>query len=144
MSRLSVATVELCLKLPPSTAAAAPEVRLLVDLESSCSLHSETEVALQLDGKWAYRGSFVVEQSVPSSLLYRLGICAVPGTLWTLRIRDADDRYLLSDADTLDAPKSWLVGSCPLGAARAYGEVTSLQDFRARRASGVGHGRAPG
>lgn len=144
MSRLSVANVELCLKLPPNAAAAAPEVRLLVDLESSCSLHSETEVALQLDGKWAYRGSFVVEQTVPSSLLYRLGICAVPGTLWTLRIRDADSRYLLSDADTLDTPKSWLVGSCPLGAATAYGEVTMLDEYRARRATGARNGRAPG
>lgn len=138
MGRPSLATVELCLRLPLSQTTPVPEVRLLVDLESIGSLHSETEVALQADDHWAFRGSFAVEHPCAASLLYRLGICAPSGTLWTLRIRDAKDRCLLKDADTLDAPKSWLVGSCPLSALADHGQVVRLSDYRRRRAGGAG------
>lgn len=118
MSQASQARVELQLSLPSSAVVSIPQVRLLVDLESSRSLHSEIEVALELASRWLFRGGFSIDPAGSSVLLYRLGICAAPGALWTLRVRDARGRYLLRDADTLEAPKSWLVGSCPLGGDR--------------------------
>jgi hypothetical protein len=130
----SLAIVEVRLRLPSPKASVVPEVRLLIDLESSRSLYSEREVALVLDRRQVHRGSFMIEPSA-SLLLYRLGIRAPRGTLWRLRIRDECERDLLSDADTVDTHKSWLVGTCPLIASRAAGEVVSLERYRARRKS---------
>jgi hypothetical protein len=128
----SLATAEVLLRLPSSQSSVVPEGRLLVDLESARSPYSEREVALVLHRDRVHRGSFVIEPSA-SLLLYRLGICAPRGTLWKLRIRDAYERDVLNDADTVDTQKSWLVGTCPLTAACTAGEVVSLERYRARR-----------
>jgi hypothetical protein len=51
------------------------------------------------------------------AFIYRVGICAAPGTAWSLCVRDAESQGsdLLFDSDMLTMAKEWLIGSCDRG-----------------------------
>ena len=140
----SLTVVELNLRLPPELGQPPPEVRFWVDLEPAGPLRTESEVALALERPWVYRGTFTVEPTGQAHVFYRLGLCAAPGSSWSLRIRDgAEGPWLLTDGDTLDRGKCWLVGSCPLGTARRPAELFRLEDYRPRRSRSTGRTRSP-
>jgi hypothetical protein len=46
--------------------------------------------------------------------MYRVGMLAPPGTIWSLSIQTlgAQGRELLSDSDEVTLPKEWLIGMC--------------------------------
>jgi hypothetical protein len=135
MSPSSLVTVELRLRSPPRGGAPRPEARFFVDLDPCDTLRSEIEVALIPEPGGLFRGMFRLEPTAREQFFYRVGLCASPGSAWTLRIRSAArDQDLLDDGDTLDTAKCWLVGTCTLAAARD-GRVVALDAYRSRRAA---------
>lgn len=94
------------------------QVRVWIDTELTGDLSCEQELDLARDADTSWSGLF----SAPSGLfMYRVGICAAPGTAWSLCVRQAaaDGGEVLFDSDKLTMAKEWLIGSCELGSAAA-------------------------
>lgn len=92
------------------------EVRAWIDEES---LVNEHEIELTREAQ-TWSGLFSAEGQ---AFIYRVGICAPPGSCWSLSVCAAaqDGPELLFDSDMLTMAKEWLVGSCDavLAATRA-------------------------
>jgi hypothetical protein len=88
------------------------QVRVWIDTELGGDLSCEQEIDLVRDDEEAsWSGLFSAEGE---AFIYRVGICATPGTAWSLSVRDAsnDGGELLFDSDLLTMAKEWLIGSC--------------------------------
>jgi hypothetical protein len=87
------------------------QVRVWIDNELTSDLSSEQELELSRDDEASWSGLFSAEGE---GFVYRVGICAAPGTAWSLSVRDAggEGDELLFDSDLLTMAKEWLVGSC--------------------------------
>lgn len=91
-----------------------PEARFWVDAQSERGLNTEIELPLTARGEGGWSGTLALEDET-AQFLYRLGLRAHPGALWTLTIRNKNAGYtLLSDTDELGAGKAWLTGLCAL------------------------------
>lgn len=96
-----------------------PEARFWVDSQSERGLNSEIELPLTRGPGNCWTGTLAIEER-SSQLLYRLGLLAHTGAVWSLTIRNRTRRCtLLSDTDELGAGKAWLTGLCPLPQARS-------------------------
>ena len=86
------------------------QVRAFID-EPASTLASEHEVPLVRDEVESWSGLFTAEGDMFS---YRVGICAPPGSCWSLSVRAATDDSceVLFDSDVLTMAKEWLVGTC--------------------------------
>lgn len=87
------------------------QVRVWIDSQLTSDLSSEHELELVRDDEASWSGLFSAEGE---GFVYRVGICAAPGTAWSLSVRDAagNGDELLFDSDLLTMAKEWLVGSC--------------------------------
>jgi hypothetical protein len=87
------------------------QVRLWIDTELGGDLDCEQEVELVSAEEASWSGLFSAKRE---AFMYRVGICATPGTAWSLSVRDAraNGRELLFDSDMLVMAKEWLIGSC--------------------------------
>jgi hypothetical protein len=87
------------------------QVRVWIDSKPTGDLSSEQELELVRDAEASWSGLFSAEGE---AFIYRVGICAPPGSCWSLSVRDAadDGEELLFDSDMLTMAKEWLVGSC--------------------------------
>jgi hypothetical protein len=86
------------------------QVRVWIDAELTGDLSSEQEIELVRDDETTWSGVFSAEGE---AFMYRIGICAAPGTPWSLTVhkcREGDE--LLCDGDMLTMAKEWLIGSC--------------------------------
>lgn len=89
-----------------------PQIRVWIDDPLAGDLASEREVALVREAEDSWGARFSTEGD---AFTYRIGICATPGTTWTLSFRSADDGdELLFDSDRLTVAKEWLLGTCEL------------------------------
>jgi len=118
-----------------------PEVRAWIDLQPDAGLGSETELCLRRAPLNTWVGSFATPLSSAGYFLYRIGLVAHPGALWSLRIRQThDDREVLSDGDVAPLAKSWLVGTCPLpGLAGCSAPAEAIDTTALRAASATLH-----
>ena len=86
------------------------QVRVWIDGQLQGDLSSEQELDLVHDDEVSWSGLF---SSEGEAFIYRIGICATPGSCWSLSVRDnRDGNELLFDSDLLTMAKEWLVGSC--------------------------------
>lgn len=87
------------------------QVRVWIDNELSSDLSSEHELQLVRDDEASWSGLFSAEGD---GFVYRVGICASPGTAWSLSVRDEAGQgdELLFDSDLLTMAKEWLLGTC--------------------------------
>lgn len=87
------------------------QARIWIDGAIPGDLWSETEVALEHDGQGAYSGRFTAPEG---RFMYRVGMLARPGTIWSLSIQalGSNGHELLFDSDEVTLPKEWLVGMC--------------------------------
>jgi len=87
------------------------QIRVWIDDELSSDLSSEHELKLVRDDEASWSGLFSAESD---RFVYRVGICAQPGTAWSLSVRDeaGEGDELLFDADLLTMAKEWLLGTC--------------------------------
>lgn len=92
----------------------ASDVRIFLDSEPQGGLASERELPLRRSADNAWSGTFVVRGDRREGFIYRIGMKAEPGTVWSLEVREsgAAGRALLADSDTVVMPKEWLVGFC--------------------------------
>lgn len=113
----TMAYIDLCLHLDYDFSRVAPEVRAWVDLDPDGHLARETELALERRRGADWHGTFVVADSGPRCVLYRVALVAHAGAEWSLTmVQRSRKRALLSDHDTLPMAKGWLVGTCELAA----------------------------
>ena len=100
------------IKLKLEVDADAPaQARIWIDGSIPGDLWSETEIELEHNGRGAYAGRF----SAPDGrFMYRVGMLARPGTIWSLSIQalGSKGREVLFDSDEVTLPKEWLVGMC--------------------------------
>lgn len=93
-----------------STDRGAAKVRVWIDPHLKADLSSEQELDLVQDDESSWSGLFSYEGE---AFMYRIGICAPPGSCWSLSVRDRrDGNELFFDSDRLTMAKEWLVGSC--------------------------------
>ena len=87
------------------------QTRIWIDSDLPGDLWSETELKLEHAGPGAWVGRFSAEHG---RFMYRVGMLAQPGTIWSLSIQTlgAQGRELLSDSDEVTLPKEWLIGMC--------------------------------
>lgn len=115
-----------------------PEVRAWVDVEPDGDLSDETELRLTRGDRLVWCGGFELPEVMPAYFLYRLGLKATAGAEWSLRVRDRTwGMDVLTDWDSLDGPKCWLVGSCWVVPAQS---ISSGRD--AASPSSLGHSRS--
>ena len=89
---------------------AVAQVRVWIDSQLTSDLSSEHELELVRDDEASWSGLF---SASGEGFVYRVGICAAPGTAWSLSVREANNGdELLFDSDLLTMAKEWLVGSC--------------------------------
>lgn len=90
-----------------------PAVRAWVDLEPQLSFESELELPLRRIRGSEWTAALSVSDKSPPCFLYRLGLAAHPGAVWSLTVRHRGlARDILIDGDTLALAKCWLVGVC--------------------------------
>ena len=58
----------------------------------------------------SWSSAFMVCVRSENAFMYRIGITAEPGTVWTLEVREKG-REVLRDSDTVSMPKEWLIGT---------------------------------
>lgn len=94
--------------------AQASDVRIFLDGEPQADLASERELPLRRAADNAWSGSFVMGEGAGDGFIYRVGVRAEPGTVWSIEVREAGagGPALLADSDTLVLPKEWHVGFC--------------------------------
>lgn len=106
--------IDVSIELKTGRTTLVPEARFWVDSQSERGLNSEIELPLKRGSGNSWSGTLAIEKK-SSQLLYRLGLLAHAGAVWSLTIRNRTQRYtLLSDTDELGAGKAWLTGLCPL------------------------------
>lgn len=106
-------SLEVVIDLTPADAGATPDVRCFVDRGSTSDLDGETELSLAITQRWRWQGTLLVAHR--GGFFYRLGISALGGADWSLRIHDPGRRCdVLVDGDAITTGKCWLVGSCEL------------------------------
>jgi hypothetical protein len=101
-----------------SAGALAPSVRLWIDDEQAAGLGTERELVLARDTERSWSAEFSATQAF---FLYRIGICAAPGSRWALSFSRAvndGNEELHYDADELMMPKEWLIGTCESATSR--------------------------
>jgi hypothetical protein len=107
-------SLEIAIELKLGGAHLLPDVRFWIDSGFSGDLRSESEVDLELQRRWCWKGTLTSDHVRPC-FFYRLGISARAGVDWTLRIHDrASGRDVLVDEDRITTAKCWLLGSCDL------------------------------
>jgi hypothetical protein len=87
------------------------QARIWIDSDLPGDLWSEAELPLEHVGPGTWSGQFSAEHG---RFMYRVGILAQPGTIWSLSIQSliGQVRELLFDSDEVTLPKEWLVGMC--------------------------------
>jgi hypothetical protein len=87
------------------------QARIWIDSDLPGDLWSEAELSLDRVGPGAWSGQFSAAQG---RFMYRVGMLAQPGTIWSLSIQSlgGNGRELLFDSDEVTLPKEWLVGMC--------------------------------
>jgi len=87
------------------------QARIWIDSDLPGDLWSETEIELARMGHGAWAGQFT---AADGRFMYRVGMLAQPGTVWSLSIQTLGSmgRELLFDSDEVTLPKEWLVGMC--------------------------------
>ena len=87
------------------------QARIWIDSDLPGDLWSETEIPLDRNGHGAWAGQF---SAADGRFMYRVGMLAQPGTVWSLSIQTLGSRgrELLFDSDQVTLPKEWLVGMC--------------------------------
>jgi hypothetical protein len=106
--------IQVTLQLRPNQIGYRPEARFWLDAQSESGLGSEIELPLSQDGNHEWSGTVALDDSTPQ-FLYRMGLLAHEGAIWSLSIRNRTLGYtLLSDSDELGSAKAWLTGVCPL------------------------------
>jgi hypothetical protein len=87
------------------------QARIWIDSDLPGDLWSEAELPLDRVGPGAWSGQFAAAQG---RFMYRVGMLAQPGTIWSLSIQSLGEqgRELLFDSDEVTLPKEWLVGMC--------------------------------
>jgi hypothetical protein len=87
------------------------QARIWIDSDLPGDLWSEAELHLDRVGPGAWSGQFSADHG---RFMYRVGMLALPGTIWSLSIQSRGDqaRELLFDSDEVTLPKEWLVGMC--------------------------------
>jgi hypothetical protein len=87
------------------------QARVWIDSDLPGDLWSEAELPLDRVGHGAWSGRFSAAQG---RFMYRVGMLAQPGTIWSLSIQNLGEqsRELLFDSDEVTLPKEWLVGMC--------------------------------
>jgi hypothetical protein len=112
-----MAVVELALTLELGRGVCEPQVRAWIDVRPELGLESENELPLVRRNPLQWIGFFTVASGPQTYFLYRIGVAAHPGAIWSLLVRRRDRAYvLLRDADSLALPKLWLAGTCPMSA----------------------------
>jgi len=89
----------------------APMVRVWLDPDVNVGSVAEVELPLcrQTDMQWS--AAFLL--APPKTFLYRVGLYAEPGSIWSISIcqRGACCREVFFDSDMLALPKQWLLGT---------------------------------
>lgn len=87
------------------------QARIWIDSDLPGDLWSEAELDLDHVGPGEWSGQFTANQG---RFMYRVGMMASPGTIWSLSIQSlgGQGRELLFDSDEVTLPKEWLVGMC--------------------------------
>jgi hypothetical protein len=87
------------------------QTRIWIDSDLPGDLWSEAELELDHIGPGAWAGRFSAEHG---RFMYRVGMLARPGTIWSLSIQSlgAPTRELLCDSDEVTLPKECLIGMC--------------------------------
>jgi hypothetical protein len=100
------------------------QARIWIDSDLPGDLWSEAELQLERIGAGAWSGQFSAEHR---RFMYRVGMLAQPGTIWSLSIQSlrGQGRELLFDSDEVTLPKEWLVGMC-----EDFAEPRRLFDLR--------------
>jgi hypothetical protein len=100
------------------------QTRIWIDSDLPGDLWSEAELQLERVAPGTWSGQFAAEHG---RFMYRVGILAQPGTIWSLSIQSlvAQGRELLFDSDEVTLPKEWLVGMC-----EDFAEPRRLFDLR--------------
>jgi hypothetical protein len=110
--------IELHVSLEVAAPQCRPEVRAWIDPNPEAGLEGELELPLRRVNGGAWVGAFAIGATHPQRFLYRLGLAAHAGADWSLCIRQRGLKQdILTDRDTLDIAKCWLVGSCNVPAA---------------------------
>jgi len=124
----------------------APSVRLWIDADPSSGDWNEHEVALCQRGPGQWTGSFAIPDTKSVELMFRLGLITSGDGEWSLQLRDRKrGRVLLSDGDTLELIKTWVVGTCPAGASVTPARPSFGTRLRPERAPATAEtGPAPG
>jgi hypothetical protein len=108
-----MAVIELAVTLELRPASCEPQVRAWIDVRPELGLDSEHELPLMRCSPLQWIGFFTVARVPQTYFLYRIGVAAHPGAIWSLVVRRRDRAYaLLWDADSLALPKLWLAGTC--------------------------------
>jgi hypothetical protein len=106
------------------------EVRMFVDVSPGEGLGRECEVAL-VRGTEGWSGAFEVPDDHSDLILFRLGLCAEEGGLWSLRMAHRElGHEILFDGDQLALAKCWIVGTCSLAVARKLPCPSSAPSLR--------------
>ena len=87
------------------------QARIWIDSDLPGDLSSEAEIPLDHMGHGAWAGQF---SAAKGRFMYRVGMLAQPGTVWSLSIQTLGSRgrELLFDSDEVTLSKEWLVGMC--------------------------------
>jgi hypothetical protein len=87
------------------------QARIWIDSDLPGDLWSEAELRLDPLGPGAWSGQF---SATHGRFMYRVGMLAQPGTIWSLSIQNlgGQGRELLFDSDEVTLPKECLVGMC--------------------------------
>ena len=91
------------------------DVRVWLDHSPELGLGSEHELPLSRSPNNRWSATFVLDGVTHPSFLYRIGVAATPGSVWSLEVRRAgagQSTTVLADSDVVALPKEWLVGSC--------------------------------
>jgi hypothetical protein len=105
-----MAAFELLFEVEATTEHRKPDVRIWVDPDMLAGLGTETELALRSYANNCWSSAFTVTERASIGFMYRIGITADPGTVWSLEVRECG-RAVLNDSDTVAMPKEWLVGT---------------------------------
>jgi hypothetical protein len=105
-----MAAYELHFAIDGKSANRTPDVRIWVDPDLEAGLGTETELSLRSHAENCWSSAFMVCARNTNAFMYRIGIAAEPGMVWTLEVRERG-RAVLSDSDTVSMPKEWLVGT---------------------------------
>lgn len=87
------------------------QARIWIDSDLPGDLWSEAELQLDCAGPGTWSAQFAAAHG---RFMYRVGMLAQPGTIWSLSIQSlrGQGRELLFDSDEVTLPKEWLVGMC--------------------------------